>query len=503
MKYFPFLEGRKKAVLEDRRSALSFRLLRQNLVSVYENVDFPLTHTIGKTNNLNFYLVGQEIGEFSAKALQKMEVAKAKVIDLMSQTGEICFPADMEKAKGIAFSELSQSFGLELSEKLALVVANDTVGYGPLSLLLEDRANIEEIEVNTPDSPLQIYHCRYGRCKTNLKFESEQAFRQSINRLLYDTEKELNDSTPIVDVQVGAARVHAQIRPYAVNGACATIRLGERKESGIAYLSKKHAANFDTLAYLWLALESKMNIVISGAPASGKTTLLIALLSFVPRYCKVITIEEDVNELKFYPNVMSTVSLQGSRYGNSIGTKEQVINSLRMRPDMLVVGEIRGAETKELFSAANLGIPFMTTMHSNDGGISIIKRLMTRPMSVEPEAISSIDISLQMSHKDLESRQIGEMTEYSWLSRAEILEGGVQVGDDMVKLDPILTNSSINPRAIADSKVIQKYSKITGASKAEALKEHRRRSEFLSKLISQGKPSLEVIEAIQCYWVPK
>ncbi|MDE1847850.1 MAG: type II/IV secretion system ATPase subunit, partial [Candidatus Micrarchaeota archaeon] len=492
MKYFPFLAFRNKRVPEGRSSAISFRLLRENLTSVYEKVDFPITHTIGRSSNLNLYLVGQELGEFSTQALQKMGVAKAKVIDLMSQTCGVSLPESMERAKGIAFSDLSKSLGLELSEKLALAVAHDTAGYGPLSLLLEDKQNIEEIEINTPDSPIYIYHCRYGRCKTNLKFESEQAFRQSINKLLYDTEKELNDSTPIIDVQVGGARIHAQIRPYAVNGACATIRLGDRKESGLAYLSKKHVANFDTLAYLWLALESKMNLVISGAPASGKTTLLIALLCFVPRYSKVITIEEDVNELKFYSNVISTVSLQGSRYGNSVGTREQVINSLRMRPDLLVVGEIRGAETKELFGGANFGIPFMTTMHSNDGGISIIKRMLTRPMSVEPEAISSMDISVQMSHKDIESRQIDEMTEYRWLSRAEILGGGIQVGDDMVKLDTILTNSSINPRALAESKVIQKYSKITGVSKAKALEELRNRSEFLSKLVLQSRPTLEL-----------
>ncbi|MDE1828673.1 MAG: Flp pilus assembly complex ATPase component TadA, partial [Candidatus Micrarchaeota archaeon] len=173
-------------------------------------------------------------------------------------------------------------------------------------------------------------------------------------------------------------------------------------------------------------------------------------LSFVPRYIRGIAIEEDVNELKFYSNLSSMVSLYGSKQKNSVSTKEQVINALRMRPELLIVGEMRGEEAKELFSGANLGIPFFTTMHSNDSEMSLIKRLLVRPMSVDPQALSSLDISIQMSSKGIESREIAEITEYKWLSRAEILDGGIRVGDDMLRIDPISVNSAVNPNLLKE-----------------------------------------------------
>jgi len=114
--------------------------------------------------------------------------------------------------------------------------------------------------------------------------------------------------------------------------------------------------------------------------------LLSSLLTLIPRYNKVVVVEEEANELgEFAANYVSIYSTK-----KGINLQQQVINTLRMRPDRLIIGEIRGEEAREMFSGSNLGIPFMTTMHSNDGGLSILKKLLVKPMSVEPSALACL-----------------------------------------------------------------------------------------------------------------
>ncbi len=253
----------------------------------------------------------------------------------------------------------------ERANFLAYLVAHDTVGYGPISILLEDKQRIEEIEINAPNAPINIFHVDYGRCSTNLRFRNEEGFRHNLNKFIYETDKELGEDSPIIDAQVGDARIHAQMKPYALSGGAASIRLANNKLIGFDYLIKKGTLDFEMLAYLWLAIDAKMNIVIAGSPASGKTTMMSALFAFVSRLDRVVTIEDDINELKVKLDINNSVALYGSHYKNKTNTREQVINALRMRPDRLVVGEVRGEETRERFSGATLGMPFMTTMHSN------------------------------------------------------------------------------------------------------------------------------------------
>lgn len=497
-----FWRPRAKPQVQIQREKFSFSVEFVAPSNSLEEVNLPITRDITKTGGTNRYLLCSDLGEIGKAELGIMESAKFLVIEKLSEN-KIDSAGNFDAAKSIAIAELSKSLPLDRSTKLALLVAHETAGYGPLSVLIEDRANLEEIEINSPNGFISVYHSRYGRCTTNIRFNSEEHFRQTINRFVYDSDKELNELTPIIDVQVGDSRLHAQIKPYSISGACATIRLNGRKESNISNLFHGGATNFDMLAYFWLAIECRCNLIISGAPASGKTTLLISLLSFVPRYLRGITIEEDVNELKFYSNLSSMVSLYGSKQKNSISTKEQVINALRMRPDLLIVGEMRGEEAKELFSGANLGIPFFTTMHSNDSEMSLIKRLLVRPMSVDPQALSSLDVSIQMSNKGIDSRQISEISEYKWLSRAEILEGGIRVGEDMVRIDPIALNSTINPNVLKESKILSNYAKNNGVSKAFALKEFKKRSDFLRALCTTSKSTLELTEGIYRYNVGK
>ena len=235
------------------------------------------------------------------------------------------------------------------------------------------------------------------------------------------------------------------------------------------------------LAYLSMAVEARMNMVVAGAPASGKTTLLSIIGSFIPKQSKLVVIEEDINELKFEEPVMNVTSLYGSRFGN-INPSDQVINALRLRPDRIIIGEIRGREARELFSGANLGIPFITTMHSNEENLAIIKRLISNPMAVEARSMSMLDLAIYMRQSGVRSRIVSSINEYRWFSRAET-EAGMDIGDgESVEEVKVAKDGIMPPDCIDGSKVIACYAKFAAITGRSASKEFRRRAAEYGKI---------------------
>ncbi|MGC8538657.1 MAG: ATPase, T2SS/T4P/T4SS family [Candidatus Micrarchaeia archaeon] len=480
------------------RSPLSFKIEDIAYDAKLEQVDLPVPRDIVGMKNAKFYRVGGESAKIGSYENDLLEKVKANVIDILAK-GDMIDRTKYDVAFNESVKQMAQ-LPTERAKYLAYLIANDTVGYGPLSMLLDDSTNIEEIEINAPAAPILVYHYKYGRCKTNLAFAGEAEFVHALNKLIYDADKELNENTPIIDTQIANLRIHAQIKPYAINNASASIRIGGEHEINLAYLLNSKTTNSMVLAYLWLAIETGMNIVITGAPASGKTSLMNSLFSFVPRYQKIVTVEEEVNEVKFYRNALNMLPLHGEKNG-TVSVEDQVINALRMRPDRIAVGEIRGREAGEIFSGANLGIPFMTTMHSDEGAISLLKRLIVKPMEVDPYAISMLDVSVHMQQTNISERKIVGVYEYRWLSRAEAAEGKIAVGNDSVEIANIVENAALDRSALSESKVINALSRREGISKAKVMNEIKRRAEYLEKICQAGTTTLDLVNAIDAYYV--
>ena len=278
---------------EQKSSRLCTEILHADAGSPIEYFDGPPPRCISRLASAYTYSFMFEIGN---KDRRCMEIAKAEIISQFSSANSHNLPG-IDQARRAASLKLAELSPPDRIQELSYIVAHDTVGYGPISMLLEDRKNIEEIEISSPESPIVVYSTRYGRCITNLAFSGEAAFRGAINRMILDSDKEISESTPIVDAQVEDLRLHAQIRPYAISGAAASIRIGGRKEIDLSYLISKRTASSQMLSYLWMAMECRYNLIVSGAPASGKTTFLGALSAFFPSNEKVITVEEDVNEI--------------------------------------------------------------------------------------------------------------------------------------------------------------------------------------------------------------
>jgi len=378
-------------------------------------------------------LKGNENILFYKNSLNKNEqeiAAKAKgyVVEKLSK---LSIQPNKDTAKKLAFE-------ITKNEKIAEIVAIDTLGLSAIELLSKE--GIEEIELNSIDENIYVYHSLLGRCKTNIYFRSLNSAKAVVNSLLKENDKELNDFSPVVDSQLSKFRIHAQLSPLATNGIAFSIRVLNSITPDPKVLAKNGISK-EALSYLSMALDAKLNIVIAGPPASGKTTLLNALLKFIKNE-KIVCIEEEINEIKKNGDY-SFLSLQ-SRKEKQKELIDQIINALRLRPQRLIVGEIRGKEAKEVFSAAAIGIPFITTLHSNDEPGAILNRLSSKPMEVEKSLLRLLDIGIYLNEK----RQISRIEEYN---------------SKIKEIDP--SNISL------DSKVIEAYSKVFKTGRKFAIKE--------------------------------
>ena len=478
---FPRYTAVSKMVSQPNPTELSFTLTEDYPSEVSEERP-ELFVSIGSRGQQALYAISaHQITPFDFRALRE---CKRKLVDLLKgQQIEVYSKEAVQHARPLALSMLQGIDTKGSKELLAYILAHETVGCGPISMLMDNYSEVEEIVVNSPSSNIGIYHASYGYCTTNLRFKGERQLRYVVNKLISCAERELNSSNPIVDAQLSdGSRLHAQLKPYSLNGPLASIRLNGGKRMDIRKLMQLKTVSPEILAYLWMAIDANLNIVISGAPASGKTSLLMALHALMPGYQRVIAIEEDVNELR-YGDFINVVSLQGSSLVGRPSIKDQVINSLHLRPDRLIVGEIRGDEAKEVLSGSNLGIPFMTTMHSTGSGQALLDRLRSRPMSVEEQLMSMLDISVFMRQRDIKTRIAEQVTEYTWLSRGEISVDEATKANGQCLFREIVANGIFNLAMAQDSKVISAYASARALTHSMATKELKKRATFLKSLL--------------------
>jgi pilus assembly protein CpaF len=282
--------------------------------------------------------------------------------------------------------------GIELNsqEKSALadIILRAAVGYGPLDGLLHDRS-VSEIMVNGPD---QVFIERRGvLSKADVRFEDENQLLETIRRMVATTGRHIDGLNPMVDARLpDGSRVNAIIRPAAIHGAALTIRKFKDAVLGMEDLTREGSLSPAMAEFLEAAVLGRMNILVSGGTGSGKTTTLNVIARFIPHNQRVITIE-DAAELQIdHPHVIALEHRPPNVEGKGELTIRQLLrNSLRMRPDRILVGEVRGAEALDMLQAMNTGHDgSMSTIHSNSAR-DALSRLETMVM------MASIDIPFE------------------------------------------------------------------------------------------------------------
>lgn len=476
----------------DQRLGLSFSIL-------FEYPDVPESYmplrAVGKKGRANIYSVVAP--NLSRSDIALVSMLKPRLVSMLVEAESSNSFNGLDYAKKAALEMVSAYQTNESKQLLSELLAHDTAGYGPFSLLMEDAKNIEEIIVNDPSSRISIYHSTYGYCNTNLQFRGEREFRYMLNKMIEQTGKEINSLNPIIDAQLPeGSRVHAQISPYAIRGTSASIRLSGSKRLDMLALLKNGTLDAEEAAYLWLAVDAGSNMIIAGAPSSGKTTLLSALCMFIRKDRRVITVEEDVNEIKVNEYIPNNVALQGASGKRPVKIGDQVINALHLRPDMLIVGEVRGDETKEIFFGANVGVPFATTMHSNSDANALISRLTARPMSVETQSLSALDFAVMMGADSRNERRVERIIEYRWVARGES-EPKESNAQGYVATE--VFSGGKPTESMKNSKIVSSYARASLSNYGSAMKEMKRRAAFLNKLVLSGAEGAAAIEQIRSF----
>ncbi|MBV9438889.1 MAG: CpaF family protein [Candidatus Eremiobacteraeota bacterium] len=295
----------------------------------------------------------------------------------------------------IANEYLASRADVESAEQAARIrheVIEEALGLGPLESLLYE-PDITEIMVN---GHANVYVERRGAIEQTAKrFVDDSQVRLVIERIIAPLGRRLDESSPMVDARLpDGSRVNAIVAPLSVDGPTLTIRRFGTKRFGVEQLLAVGAVTPPVLDFLRAAVEARLNIVVSGGTGAGKTTLLNALSSFIPRRERIVTIE-DACELKLVqPHVVRLESRPPNLEGKgAIMIRDLVRNSLRMRPDRIVVGECRGGEALDMLQAMNTGHDgSLTTVHANSAR----------------DALSRIETMVLMAGFDLPVRAIRE-----------------------------------------------------------------------------------------------
>jgi len=327
-------------------------------------------------------------------------------------------------------------------------ILDEMVGFGPLQQLLDD-PEISEVMVNGRD---RVYVERKGRLvKTNVVFESDDQVLRIIDRIILPLGRHIDADSPTVDARLpDGSRVNAVIGPVAIDGPTITIRKFQKGRLSVEQLIDYGSLTRNMADFIRACVVARLNIVISGGTGSGKTTLLNVLSSFIPEDERIVTIE-DAAELRLQQDhiVRMETKPPDIEGRNAVTIRDLVRNSLRMRPDRIVVGEVRGGEALDMLQAMNTGHDgSLTTLHANSprDALSRLETMcmmagMDLPIRVVREQVAAaIDVIIQQSRLKDGSRKVTAITEVAGM------EGDTIVMTDIFRFD----QTGISP----DGKVI-------------------------------------------------
>ena len=332
-----------------------------------------------------------------------------------------------------------ERLALGQAERQALIqsVFDDILGYGPIDRLLRD-PGVSEIMVNGPD---QVYIEREGKIlRTDVRFVDEMHLRRIIDKIVSQVGRRVDEATPMVDARLpDGSRVNCIVHPLAIGGPFLTIRRFRADPFTVADLVGMSTLSDQVAQFTDACVRGRLNIVVSGGTGTGKTTLLNVLSSFIPGDERIVTIE-DAKELQLQqPHVLCLEARPPNIEGKGeIRIRDLVRNSLRMRPDRIVVGEVRGAEALDMLQAMNTGHDgSITTVHSNAprDTLSRIETMalmagMDLPVRVIREQMASaLDLIVHLSRLRDGTRRVTHVSEVMGM------EGDVIVLQDLYMFD--------------------------------------------------------------------
>ena len=345
--------------------------------------------------------------------------------------------ASVEKKIADQLAKLPQTVGEDVRKRIRVEVKNELLGFGPIQELLDDE-DVSEVMVNGPKN---VYVEKKGRLiRSDVEFEDNAEVLKVIDRIILPLGRRVDFDSPTVDARLpDGSRVNAVIPPVAIDGASITIRKFKKDKLKIEQLVKFGSLTDAMAEFLRACVVSRLNVVVSGGTGSGKTTLLNVLSGFIPPDERIVTIE-DAAELQLQQEHVVRLETKAPNIDGrgQVSIRDLVRNSLRMRPDRIIVGECRGGETLDMLQAMNTGHDgSLTTLHANTprDALSrtetmVLMAGMDLPIKVVRQQISAaIDLIVQQTRLKDGSRKVTAITEVAGM------EGDTIVLTDIFKFE--------------------------------------------------------------------
>src|SRR3989338_3123429 len=444
---------------------------------------------VAKESIVNSYNIS--IPQINTATLALMESIKEELIKgTRIKTEEIFDPSSVKKIK-TDFRERTQKLlerrlpGLsaEIKDMLIAFLLHETLGLGRLELLFADD-DLEEIVINTSKEPIWVYHKEFGWLKTNVIIESEQEIQNYANIIGRRAGRQISVLNPLLDAHmITGDRVNATLFPISTKGNTLTIRKFARNPWTIVHFIDPTVGTLsvDLAAFLWTCIQYELNIIIGGGTASGKTSFLNGLAPFIPPNHRIISIE-DTRELQL-PSFAHWVPLT-TREANPEGRGkvdmlDLMINSLRMRPDRILVGEVRRqAQAEVMFEAMHTGHSVYSTLHANTAE-EMRARLLNPPINIPESQLEALHLSvIQFRHRRLGIRSTFQVAEFVPTTR---LGEGTQVRVNMLyKWNPS-TDKTV--RTGDSIRVFNDISAFTGMSQKEINGDLREKEQILQRMV--------------------
>lgn len=406
---------------------------------------------------------------------------EAKILEKLSGRLNLLQPyEDKERMVLDILSEIGQGAASILEDEQGKKhFVRDFLSYGIVGELLSS-PEVEDIVINSLN-PIFIHHTHKGFIRTDKMFESQRGLELFIKKLIVFSGRTCIKRIANMELANIEGRVNIISSPL---GAQITITKAKVEPLSIIDLIERNTLTFDLAAQLWLYVEGlsvrPANIIISGGPGSGKTTLLNALFSFIPQNERIVVIE-DILEL----NTFNDESCSRLESDEELSLADLVKNALRMRPDRIIVGEVRGEEAKDLMTAVNIGKYCMGTIHASTCREAII-RMQNEPMNVPEILINLVDVFIIMKKflcKDEACRVVEELSETGGIEQKTVLlsqlwkfdyehKNIAQISPSTIFRDRISHATGLTPKEIMDEvKVRSKVLEILSQRKIRTLKE--------------------------------
>jgi pilus assembly protein CpaF len=316
---------------------------------------------------------------------------------------------------------------LSLGEREALIhdLFNELFGLGPLERLLAD-PSISDILVNRFD---QIYIEREGRLEaTPIVFRDDRHLLQIIERIVSAVGRRIDESSPMVDARLqDGSRVNAIIPPLALDGAVLSIRRFRTDRLAAQDLVTRDSLTQPMLQFLEAAVSCRLNAIVSGGTGAGKTTLLNVLSGFISEHERIITIEDAAELMLRQKHVIRLETRVSNIEGKgAVRQRELVVNALRMRPDRIIVGEVRGGEALDMLQAMNTGHDgSLTTIHANSARDALYRldtmiamaNLNIPEKAIRQQVASAVDLIIQIARVSDGTRRVTAITEITGMER--------------------------------------------------------------------------------------